>query len=379
MFKSKTSYLLLLFFLLQFSFIYGQMPLAKTAKISILTCEKGDELYSLFGHTAIRIKDEANTLDVVYNYGTFDFKTERFYLKFIKGDLKYFVSAYSFNEFYYEYTLENRAIYEQKLDLTMLQKQQLFDALNKSLLSDDKFYTYKFINRNCTNMVVDKVNQSLGKKCIVKTTEQNESYREILFPYLENHFYENLGINIIFGKKVDENGVKLFLPNQFMESLRVAKYNGKLISEEPKTILKASTEEKGKSLWNNFYTFCLALFLIFISRKVWIYLSFFIMLGFLGLFLSTIGLYSLHEEVTYNYNILLFNPLLLILIIFYWQKNYIWVKRMALICLFCLVIMLIVLLNKPNLLMFLPMITCPGVLLYYFMRRSNQELLTTIK
>ncbi|MCX6171345.1 MAG: DUF4105 domain-containing protein [Flavobacterium sp.] len=379
MFKSKTSYLLQLFFLLQSSLFYGQMPLAKTAEISILTCEEGDELYSLFGHTAIRIKDEANALDVVYNYGTFDFKTERFYLKFVKGDLKYFVSAYSFNEFYYEYTLENRAIYEQKLDLTMLQKQQLFDALNKSLLSDDKFYTYKFIDRNCTNMVVDKINQIVDKDCLVKTTEQNESYREILFPYLENHFYENLGINIIFGKKVDENGEKLFLPNQFMESLKVAKHNGKLISEEPKTILKASTEKKGKSLWNNFYTFCLALFLIFISRKVWLYLSFFMILGFLGLFLSTIGLYSLHEEVTYNYNILLFNPLLLILIIFYWQKNYIRVKRMALICLFCLVIMLIVLLNKPNLLLFLPMIICSGSLLYFFMRRSNQELLTTIK
>lgn len=379
MFKSKTSYLLQLFFLLQSSLFYGQMPLAKTAEISILTCEEGDELYSLFGHTAIRIKDEANALDVVYNYGTFDFKTERFYLKFVKGDLKYFVSAYSFNEFYYEYTLENRAIYEQKLDLTMIQKQQLFDALNKSLLSDDKFYTYKFIDRNCTNMVVDKINQIVDKDCLVKTTEQNESYREILFPYLENHFYENLGINIIFGKKVDENGEKLFLPNQFMESLKVAKHNGKLISEEPKTILKASTEKKGKSLWNNFYTLCLALFLIFISRKVWLYLSFFMILGFLGLFLSTIGLYSLHEEVTYNYNILLFNPLLLILIIFYWQKNYIRVKRMALICLFCLVIMLIVLLNKPNLLLFLPMITSSGVLLYYFMRRCNQELLTTIK
>jgi len=379
MFKSKTSYLLLLFFLLQSSFFYGQMPLAKTAKISILTCEKGDELYSLFGHTAIRIKDEANALDVVYNYGTFDFKTERFYLKFIKGDLKYFVSAYSFNEFYYEYTLENRAIYEQKLDLTVLQKQQLFDALNKSLLSDEKFYTYKFINRNCTNMVVDKVNQSLGKKCIVKTTEQNESYREILFPYLENHFYENLGINIIFGKKVDENGEKLFLPNQFMESLKVAKHNGKLIAEEPKTILIASTEKKEKSLWNNFYTFCLALFLIFISRKIWLYLSFFMILGFLGLFLSTVGLYSLHEEVAYNYNVLLFNPLLLILIIFYWQKKYIWVKRMALICLFCLVLMLIILLNKPNLLLFLPIIIVSGILLYSFMRRSNQELLTTIK
>jgi len=379
MFKSKTSYLLLLFFLLQSSCFYGQMPLAKTAEISILTCEEGNELYSLFGHTAIRIKDEANALDVVYNYGTFDFKTENFYLKFIKGDLQYFVSAYSFNEFYYEYTLENRSIFEQKLDLTLQQKQQLFDALNKSLLSDDKFYTYKFIDRNCTNMVVDKVNQTLDKDCIVKTTEKNETYREILFPYLENHFFENLGINIIFGKKVDENGEKLFLPNQFMESLKIAKLNGKLISEEPKTILKANAEIIGKPLWNNIYTFCIVLFLIFISRKVWIYQSFIMILGLLGLFLSTVGLYSFHEEVAYNYNVLLFNPLLLVLIISYWMKNFILVKRIALICLFCLVIMLIILLNKPNLLMFLPMIICSGVILYYFTRRSNRELLTTIK
>jgi hypothetical protein len=293
--------------------------------------------------------------------------------------LQYFVSAYSFNEFYYEYTLENRSIYEQKLNLTLPQKQQLFNALNKSLLSDDKFYTYKFIDRNCTNMVVDKVNQTLGKDCIVKTTEKNESYREILFPYVENHFYENLGINIIFGKKVDENGEKLFLPNQFMESLKVAKLNGNNISEEPKTILKATPENKEKSLWNNFYTFCIALFLIFISRKVWIFLSFFMILGLLGLFLSTVGLYSFHEEVAYNYNVLLFNPLLLILIIFYWKNNFIWVKRIALICLLCLVIMLIILLNKPNLLMFLPMIICSGIILYYFTRRSNRELLTTIK
>jgi hypothetical protein len=227
--------------------------------------------------------------------------------------------------------------------------------------------------------IENELNSAYYLKRIEQSFSMNFDLNGVGKEKAENHFYENLGINIIFGKKVDENGVKLFLPNQFMESLRVTKYNGKLISEEPKTILKASTEEKGKSLWNNFYTFCLALFLIFISRKVWIYLSFFIMLGFLGLFLSTIGLYSLHEEVTYNYNILLFNPLLLILIIFYWQKNYIWVKRMALICLFCLVIMLIVLLNKPNLLMFLPMITCSGVLLYYFIRRSNQELLTTIE
>jgi hypothetical protein len=63
MFKSKTSYLLLLFFLLQFSFIYGQMPLAKTAKISILTCDKKNKLILfnqllLIDNKVIRIVDK---------------------------------------------------------------------------------------------------------------------------------------------------------------------------------------------------------------------------------------------------------------------------------------------------------------------------------
>ena len=300
-------------------------------------------------------------------------------MKFIKGDLRYFVTANPYNEFFYEYTIENRSIYEQTLNLTPTQKQQLFDALNKSLLTDEKYYTYKFIDRNCTNMVVDKINQTLRQNSIVKTTEKGESYREILFPYVENHFYENLGINVMFGAKVDEDGEKLFLPNQFMESLKVAKFNGKPLSEQPRTVLKATPGKPQSSLWNNYYSFCLIFVLIVISRKSWIYLSYFAVIGLFGIFLSLVGFYSFHQEVAYNYNVLLFNPLLLILIGCFFRKNYIWVKRIAQVSLLLLALFIIILLNKPNLVMFLPMIVCSGFLLLYFFRRSNRELLSSIK
>ena len=379
MFKNKLSFLLLLFVVLNTNFMFGQMPLSENTKVSILTCEKGNELYSIFGHTAIRIHDNLNALDVVYNYGTFDFNTQNFYLKFIKGDLQYFVTANSFNEFFYQYTIENRSIYEQNLKLTTIQKQQLFDALNKSLLTDEKYYTYKFIDRNCTNMVVDKINQTLGQNCIVKTTEKNKSYREILFPYVENHFYENLGINVIFGKKVDEAGEKLFLPNQLMESLKVSKFNGKLIADEPKTILKADVEKPFKSIWNNFYSFILIFILILISRKSWIYATYLVIIGLLGIFLSLVGLYSFHEEVANNYNVLLFNPILLFLVFSFWKKNYVWVKRTTQISIVMLVLFIIIMINKPNLGMFTPMIICSGILLNYFLKRSKRELLSSIK
>ena len=55
----------------------------------------------------------------------------KFMFKFVKGDLQYFVANTSYENFIYAYTLENRSVYEQKLELTQAQKQSLFDELNK--------------------------------------------------------------------------------------------------------------------------------------------------------------------------------------------------------------------------------------------------------
>ena len=370
---SIKNWFLLLFIFVSASFNAQQMPLSKAAKISILTCEKGNELYSLFGHTAIRVKDDASNMDIVYNYGTFDFRTENFYLKFIKGNLQYFVSAYPYSDFYEEYVQENRSIYEQVLRLSAPQKQRLFDALNTTLFSDEKYYTYKFIDRNCTTMVVDKVNETLEEKCIVKTTHLDQTYREILFPYLETHFYENLGINIIFGEKVDRNGDILFLPDEFMESLKSAKSNQLLLAENPITLLQSQKIVFPKSLWNNYYTFCIALILLVISRKKWLYSVYFILTGLLGIFLLSVGFYSFHEELLFNYNSLLLNPSLLFVVYFFYINNFKWLKYSVIFNFLCLFIYLIILFNKPNFTQFIPMILSSIVILIAFYRFEKEK------
>lgn len=71
-------YLISVLFLFLFSLTTSasSIKLSKDATISILTCSPGNELYSLFGHTGIRVIDKANNLDIVFNYGTFDFQTQ---------------------------------------------------------------------------------------------------------------------------------------------------------------------------------------------------------------------------------------------------------------------------------------------------------------
>ena len=88
--------------------------LSENAKITLLTCTSGNELYSVFGHSAIRVTDESLDLDVVFNYGTFDFNTPYFYLKFMNGNLDYALSAYDFDQFMRYYEMEKRGVEEGK-------------------------------------------------------------------------------------------------------------------------------------------------------------------------------------------------------------------------------------------------------------------------
>ncbi|WP_396163426.1 DUF4105 domain-containing protein, partial [Flavobacterium sp.] len=140
-----TKKLLLIFFTLLSTLAFTQnISLSEKAKVSILTCGLGPESYAMYGHTGIRIQDSLNNLDVVYNYGAFDFSTPNFIGRFIKGDLQYFVTNGSFINFYYNYQAENREIIEQELQLNPNQINRLFEQLNHSVYSDERFYTYKF-------------------------------------------------------------------------------------------------------------------------------------------------------------------------------------------------------------------------------------------
>lgn len=349
MFKKLLLLLLLIFSGTSFS---QNINLTDNAKVSIFTCGRGNELYTTFGHTAIRIKDEGINFDVVYNYGAFDFNTANFYLKFVKGDLQYFINATSYEEFIYEYQMEKREVIEQTLNFSLLQKQELFELLNTSLFSEERSYTYKFIDRNCTTMVVEKINKMLGKHLIQKVDDKTITYRELLYPYFENHFYYKLGINIIFGAKTDAKAEKLFLPSELMHSLDKAKYNGKPIVTKTEKIVEGAELESGFSFINSIYFIALLLLILVIANNKKVFITYLFLTGILGLFLSLVGLYSLHKEVLWNYNALLFNPLFLILPLLRGKA----LKIASLLCIGCIIIYVILMITKPHLWLMSPFI-----------------------
>lgn len=362
----KVHFLLLLFV---FSNAFSQNPtLSNKATVSVFTCGRGEQLYSTFGHTAIRIKDVENQLDVVYNYGAFDFNTENFYLKFVKGDLQYFINASSYDQFIYEYQYDGREVIEQTLALSQPKKQALFERLNASLQSDDRYYTYKFIDRNCTTMVAEKINESLGKPIIKKVDDTSITYREVLYPYFGNYFWYNLGINIIFGAKTDHKAEQLFLPIELLNSLDKATVDGKPLVSKKETLVQAVEKTHEFSFVNSIYFVALILLIILATRKVFVYKSYFFITGLLGLFLCLVGLYSLHQEVLWNYNALLFNPLFLVLPFLNTKAH----KKLLWLIVGMLVVYSVVVLTKPFLVLMVPFIITHGLMLYKMMKTKNE-------
>ena len=329
--------------------------LSKNAHVSIITCGTGNESYSLFGHTAIRISDSDNNLDVVYNYGHFDFNTPNFVIKFTKGDLDYSITNNLYVDFLNQYNYEERDVYEQELNIPLELKQELLENLAQSMLSDERLYQYKFIDNNCTSKVVEVINKTLKAKVITKKGDTDQTYRSILFPYFNNHFYEKLGTSIVFGTKVDQMGTKIFLPFELQESLKLIRYKNQPLCKKNKTILNFE-EETPASWWNNSYTFLFILgFVTLINKRSidYIYLSVISLLGLLFVFL---GFYSFHQELVYNYNILLFSPFILIALYFAKTKNSKWTYKFAVLNILMMAIYFGIMFTKIHLLIVLPIL-----------------------
>lgn len=211
-------------------------------------------------------------------------------------------------------------------------------------------------------MVVDIINKTLDTVAIVKNTDTDITYRTILYPYFDHLFYEKLGTSIIFGPKVDRMGTQIFLPFELQKSLKKVRYKNQLLAKENKTLLEFN-ETPPASWWNNCYSYLLLLGAIVIVNRKFINQLYLLTMGLLGLFFLAVGFYSSHQELAYNYNVLLFNPATLALLYFCYMKNKKGIFSLSLFNLAALVAYLLVLISKAHFLIVLPLVVTSAIIL----------------
>ena len=130
--------------------------LSTKARVMLLTVSPGhEELYAAFGHSAIYIHDPEKHIDKVYNYGTYYYNQPHFYLNFARGYLLYGLSVSTYDRFQGYYAYFNRQVVAQVLDLSLEQRQQVFDFLENNALPENSMYYYDYFYDNCATRIRD--------------------------------------------------------------------------------------------------------------------------------------------------------------------------------------------------------------------------------
>jgi hypothetical protein len=304
-----------------------KIKLSPEATISVITCGPGSELYSTFGHNAFRLKDPVYKYDMVYNYGTFDFNTPLFYIKFARGKLPYQLGRSSFRNFLYAYKLEKRWVKEQVLNLTPEQVSKLLAYLENNYKEENRAYKYDFFFNNCATKIGDIVRENFRDDFIFHedhVTDTN-TFRDLIHDYVDDNSWSSFGINISLGAVIDKPALfeeYQFLPDYVFQAFDNATlYDGKtpLVKEE-NIILDFPNKAKEPTylLISPYFIFTLLLLLVlaitfvdFKHKKRTRWVDAFLMLGsgLGGIMIALLWFATDHTATYTNMNILWLVPI----------------------------------------------------------------------
>lgn len=298
--------------------------ITKTSEISLITCGPGTDLYATFGHSAIHILDRSTGIDRVYNYGTFDFNTPNFYLKFARGKLKYMLSVSSILEFLRVYQYEGRWVYRQQLNLNLDERRELFAFLENNAKPQNRYYKYDFFYDNCSTRIRDVLETVLGNKLKYPENplDSIQTFRDLIGLYLTNHPWSDLGIDLALGAPCDQVATwrqKMFLPNYLKSNLeQTTLVHG---SSEAPLLQKGSyilaprhdlsKPQTSGILWIFWAFFALvALSTPFVKARYFrgFDIPFFALIGLLGIFIALLWFATDHSATKWNYNLLWATP-----------------------------------------------------------------------
>ena len=340
----KKIILFALFFFSLFGLAHSQDSCA--LRISLLTCAPGEELYSTFGHTAIRVTDAATGVDEVYNYGTFEFAPD-FYYKFVKGKLLYALSVEDFRDFYYLYQAESRSIIEQELALNCLQKQQLYAALRTNAQPGNRYYRYDFLFDNCTTRAGDIIAANAGGKVQYSKLYPAEqpTFRDLIYVYLDraNQDWSKFGIDLLLGARLDRkatNKEAMFLPDNLLRAMDSARVGGAPVVKKKEVILSMPDVASESYLITPFVLFTLLLVIIgaltftkrnWAQRVVTVFDTvLFFLLGAVGILLLFMWFGTDHALCANNYNLVWALPTHLVAA-FFLRRKASWIRQYFLI------------------------------------------------
>ena len=294
-------------------------------QISIITCDPGEEIYSLFGHSALRINHQKGKQDIVVNWGIFEYDENQlsFGYNFAKGRLNYYMGIQNTSDFLKEYFYFQRGVREQLLNLSALEKEEILKFVDENYKPENRNYKYEFFFDNCSTRIRELLKTIFKSelKWGSHSLENKKTFRDLIHQNLVSQPWLMLGIDLVLGKRIDQNVSNenlMFLPEYLESIIDSTTISSNQITKNivaKKTVLitsknKSKTTTKSVSLYGWIILVVTILGLFLQQEKIvnsWaaLLLS---LTGVLGIVLSFMWIGTDHQATKENLNILWANP-----------------------------------------------------------------------
>lgn len=301
-------------------------------RLSLLTCAPGEEIYSYFGHTAIRYEEPAKGIDVVFNYGLFNFNAPNFIFRFALGETDYILGVIDYSRFAAEYAFDKRSVWQQKLNLTPGESRKLATLLIENAKPENRTYRYNFFYDNCSTRPRDKIEESVQGKVVYNypAKDGEKSYRDLVHQYTKGHPWSQFGIDLCIGSEADRPitsrqmmFIPFYLEDAFTSARIVNDGNSRPLVAERSLIVDCENNRTAADTtgFRDLFTPIRAALLLFIivaaatiygirkKKSLWgLDIVLFGMAGIAGCILSFLALFSEHPTVSSNYLLFIFHP-----------------------------------------------------------------------
>ncbi len=302
----------------------SSLTLEASPVVSVLTHGPGEELYSAFGHSAIRIRDSMTSTDDVYNYGVFNYGPG-FLKKFVKGETDYYLERQDFERYLLPYQREGRYTHEQFINLDSAETSRLIAALTENAKEENKYYRYDFLRDNCSSRILDVLMDAAPSIEVYKDLNPDEKSFKVLIDeeYRKQHkLWVTLGVRILFGNSVNDVPTSRelsFLPEKLEELLMKSSVRGQPLVVSRLNLSPDNVEFEVMPFYRRpsfvipLISFILLILFMRTRKSRIVFDIVYIILGLLGVLILGLWIFTVNPIYKGNWNLLWASPLLLAL------------------------------------------------------------------
>lgn len=309
-------------------------------QVLLITISPGDVLTDWWGHVGLAIRDNARSVTRVYNFGLFSFD-EGFIERFTMGRLIFWAGDASLNTVTFIYRRNKRTISYQVLEIANDKKLILAKKLAASILPANSRYLYHHYHENCATRLRDFIDEAVDGQFKQQTKQQGRlTYRQHTLRYSAHNPLMQWLLMFLMNDTIDKpirQWDEMFLPDELAkyagesfvtdstgDSSPLVKSNGIIFDSKREPVPYTASNWPFWTILSGIIIAVLAVTLANWSRlgtslarkTFFVYnLLFSLIIGFIGLVLFLMGIFTDHLVTYHNENLFLANPITFLIFI----------------------------------------------------------------